>query len=127
LFAIGQQRHKRILVSGEGEQAREAAELSLDVVSLPRNGHPRTTYELEIELLPGGTRDDLQAAAEALAGFQLAPQPQSKFARALAIVDGTAAPDSQSGAEESSAAKTEAPAAEPEEKPTRAKSPGVAA
>ena len=90
LFAIGQERHKRMVISGEGEQAREAAELSLDVVSLPRNGHQRVIYELEIELLPGGTRDDLLAFGEALGGFQLAPQPQSKFARALAIVDGKA-------------------------------------
>src|SRR5439155_15216293 len=87
-----QERHKRRLISGEGESAREAAEMSLDVVSLPRNGHQQVIFELEIELLPAGTRDDLRAVGEALGGFQLAPQPESKFARALAIVDSAGLP-----------------------------------
>ncbi len=144
LFAIGQERHKRILVSGEGEQAREAAELSLDVVNLPRNGHQRVVYELEIELLPTGTRDDLQAVGEALGGFQLAPQPQSKFARALAIVDGAAidgaAVDNAAHDEPASEPQAETQAtshlpavseldpqaAEPEQ-PARPKTPGVQA
>ncbi len=136
LFAIGQERHKRILVAGEGEHAREVAELSLDVVSLPRNGHTYATYELEIELLPDGTRDDLTALSEALRGFQLSPQSQSKFERALAIVDAAPAPEPSAETEPALAAAPELPA-EPEPAPAqpaakaakaaRPKTPGVRA
>ncbi len=129
LFTIVQERHKRLVLAG-GDGAldsiveREVAELSLDMVSLPPNGRKELIYELEIELRPEGTRDDLNALAAALGDFALAPQGQSKFERALAIVDGG----------QKSPLAAEAPLAEPEpaepakkEKAPRAKSPGVRA
>jgi CHAD domain-containing protein len=128
IFAIGQERHKRIIVAGEGtEQQREAAELSLDVVSLLQNSHKQVVYELEIELRPIGTRDDLKALREALAGYQLAPQPRSKFERALAIVDGAAPEQLAASEQEAEPAEPAAPEPAPAKKAARPKSPGVRA
>jgi len=138
LFAIGQERHRRIVVGGDGsDQARDVAELSLDVVSLPQNGSAHTFYELEVELLPAGARDDLKALGEALRGYQLAPQPKSKFERALAVVDGAsnAPPVEAAGAPLTAAAAGAEPSAEPAvakparktAKAARPKTPGVRA
>jgi CHAD domain-containing protein len=129
IVAIGQERHKRVLVAGEGDAQREVAELSLDVVSLPQNGHKQVTYELEIELRPEGARDDLKALGEALAGYQLAPQPKSKFERALEIVNGPAANPPPPSAEQPAMAEQPAEPEPQESRPAKkaAKSPGVRA
>jgi triphosphatase len=129
LFAIGQERHKRILVGGDGgDRSRDVAELSLDVVSLPHNGSAHAVYELEVELLPDGTRDDLAALGEALRGFQLAAQSKSKFERALAIVDGSAAavPPAAAAAPDEPQAAPAVPAKKTP-KAARPKTPGVRA
>jgi len=132
IVSIGQERHKRIAVAGAGEPGgRETAELSLDVVSLPRDGQTQVTYELEIELLPDGKHADLQALEQALVGYQLAPQSSSKFERALALVDG-APPGQPAQAEPAAEPEAAPPGAAPHAKPpskkaARAKTPGVRA
>src|SRR5262249_34583357 len=70
------------------DDGREVAELSLDAVRLPQSGYPQVRYELEIELRPDGTRQDLKSLEKALAAYRLTPQGQSKFERALALVEG---------------------------------------
>ncbi len=119
-FAIQQERHKRLVLASPAEGGeREVAELSLDAVTLPQNGQPQVIYELEVELRPDGTRDDLLALGGALAGYPLLPQTQSKFERALALVGGQ--PAGQALPAE------EAEAHEPARKAPRPKTPGVRA
>lgn len=129
MFVIAQERHKRLVQAGTDPAAqREVAELSLDVVNLPRNGRGQVIYELEIELRPDGTRDDLLVLREALTGYQLAPQSLSKFERALALVDQAAAHElaaTDQPSDETPAAAAAEPA--PDKKPARPKSPGVRA
>ncbi len=88
LFSLRQRRHKRaVLDESAGEAGRLAAELSLDEVTLTLPRGEQLVYELEIELGPDGTPADLDAVGAALAEFELRPVAQSKFARALALLD----------------------------------------
>ncbi len=82
LCEIQQTRHVRPVLEGE----RLVAEWSLDKTRLFRGAQRASIWELEIELAPGGTEDDLQRLTEALcATFPLEPEPRSKFERALAL------------------------------------------
>ena len=83
LFVLEQTRHRRQARQDE----RVAAELSFDAVAISAQPGEALIYELEIELRPAGTLAEVQALGAALAGYGLQPQPLSKFARALALVD----------------------------------------
>lgn len=83
LFSLEQNRHRRQVWSGE----RLAAVLSLDVVTLSATANEAVSYELEIELLPHGTLADLELLSAAVADLGLPPQPRSKFARGLALLE----------------------------------------
>jgi len=86
LFVLRQLRVHRAVEDGE----RAVGELSLDTVNADIAGHKTLTRELEIELEPSGTREDLEALYAELQPYALAPAPQSKFERALALLDGHA-------------------------------------
>jgi CHAD domain-containing protein len=85
LFEIQQTRHSRPILDGE----RTVAELSLDHVCICRGESVALTFlELEAELAPDGTEDDLSRLAEALQGeWALVPESRSKFERGLALFD----------------------------------------
>jgi CHAD domain-containing protein len=90
LVTIDQVRTVSYLYDGE----RAVAELSIDDVdfhaaSPSEPGEPaHKTYELEAELLPDGTLDDLHALVQIFSEeYGLDPQPKSKFERALQIAD----------------------------------------
>jgi inorganic triphosphatase YgiF len=89
LFDLEQTRHRRVVCEGE----RTLAELNLDVVVLSVPAGDEVTYELEVELRPDGTTDHLEALAATLGGYGLAPQPRSKFTRALELLDHEAQPE----------------------------------
>jgi len=83
LFSLSQQRHKRAVHAGE----RLVAELSLDVVEMHIGGEAKATFELEAELAPDGTTDDLALmVADLMDKWQLQPQPRSKFEQGLAVL-----------------------------------------
>jgi len=85
LFEVHQQRFVRNLVRGE----RVGAELSLDRVRLLAGGQEREYLELEIELLPAGTRDELFSMLGALEKeLSLVPSSRSKFEEGLLLLDG---------------------------------------
>jgi inorganic triphosphatase YgiF len=64
------------------------AELSLDEGDISAGGLAEHFRELEIELLGGGTRADLDELVALLrARFALVPEDQSKLARGLALLD----------------------------------------
>lgn len=76
---LSQERLARRVFLGE----REVAELSLDRVFLA-GPDGRAWFEMELELRPEGGEDDLVALTAALGELaELAPEPRSKFARAL--------------------------------------------
>jgi inorganic triphosphatase YgiF len=78
LFDLRQTRHVRAVT--DGDQA--VAELSLDEVHAGENAY----FELEVELTLAGTMDDLRRLADELAThWKLAPEPRSKFERALTL------------------------------------------
>jgi CHAD domain-containing protein len=83
LYDIDQTRHNRVLVDG----GRAVAILSLDRVRVCRNRVVASSYlELEAELLPEGKEDDLRSiVAELVEEWNLVPERQSKFERALAL------------------------------------------
>ena len=90
LVTVDQVRTVSYLYEGE----RAVAELSIDNVdfytaSPSEPGEPaHKTYELEAELLPDGTLDDLHALVQIFSEeYGLDPQPKSKFERALQIAD----------------------------------------
>jgi CHAD domain-containing protein len=84
LFALQQTRTVRQVSLGEGH----VAELSLDEVHLAAGGREQTHFELEVELLPQGTEDDLAAMVNCLEDeWGLQPEPRSKFERALAFME----------------------------------------
>jgi CHAD domain-containing protein len=130
LFSLRQRRHKRAVVDdGAGEAGRLVAELSLDEVTLTLPVGERIVYELEIELSPDGAPADLDALGEALGLYELRPEPESKFQRALALLDESAA-ESLPGPAAAEPAEMEVlvelpPAAPP--KPEKPKTPGVRA
>jgi CHAD domain-containing protein len=78
---------------------RAVATLSLDRVRVCRNGVVATSYlELEAELLPEGTEGDLRRiAAELVEEWNLVPERQSKFERALALFPQGMALDTRAG------------------------------
>ncbi len=82
LVTLDQTRHVSILRDGD----REVAELSLDEVVITGPIGPQRAYELEAELRPDGTAADLAALVKVFSEeYDLAPQPHSKFERALAL------------------------------------------
>jgi len=84
MFAIRQRRDRRAV---EQDQ-RAVGELSLDTVETDIGGRKRVHREIEIELGPTGTMDDLRAIDAALHPYNLEPQSKSKFERALSKLDG---------------------------------------
>ncbi len=74
------------------------AVLSLDHVRAAAGERQQEYWELEIELLPAGSEDDLAAMVAALRqDGGLTPEPRSKFERGLALVDAALLPDGASG------------------------------
>ncbi len=67
------------------------AEFSLDEVHLAAGSRRTAFHELEVELAPAGTADDLAEIVAALqTGWALSPQKLSKFERGLAFLEQTA-------------------------------------
>ena len=84
LFSLSQQRHTRSVHAGD----RLVAELSLDVVEMHIGDEAKTTFEVEVELAPDGTPDDLALMVADLRDIrQLQPQPRSKFEQGLAVLN----------------------------------------
>jgi CHAD domain-containing protein len=82
LLVLRQMRHVRTLSDGQ----RPVAELSLDVI---RGIEPDPCYDLEIELLPGGTPTELSELVTAVEQqWGLTPTVLSKFERELGRVEG---------------------------------------
>jgi CHAD domain-containing protein len=113
LVTFDQTRHVSILRDGE----REVAELSLDEVVVAGAQGPVRAYELEAELRPDGTPADLEALARIFSEeYGLAPQPRSKFERALALAGvQPAAPNGHASETPTQRLPAEEPAPEPEE------------
>jgi inorganic triphosphatase YgiF len=85
LFRLGQERFVREVVDGD----RRVAVSSLDSVSLVMDGRSRQWRELEIELAPAGTEEDLSVLSGwVIAKLGLRPAAESKFERALKTLDG---------------------------------------
>ncbi len=82
LFDLRQTR----LVRQARQGARAVAQVSLDQVRVEAGDQTHIYYVLEIELLPQGTEQDLAACVACLQNdWRLAPEPLSKFERALAL------------------------------------------
>jgi triphosphatase len=110
LFTLRQFRATRAVEHGN----RVVGELSLDTVDADIAGRKTRTLELEIELGPSGTMDDLHAIDAELRQYDVKPQSTSKFERALAMLDessGKAAPKKKKEKKE----KKKAPGVRPEE------------
>jgi CHAD domain-containing protein len=83
MFKLTQIRHSRPILQAQ----RAVAELCLNRVSLYRKGKIDSYLELEAELLPQGTEQDLeQIATELQDQWDLNPEDLSKFERALATL-----------------------------------------
>jgi CHAD domain-containing protein/transposase-like protein len=86
LFELQQARTVRQASAGE----RLVAELSLDDVLVSIKGKQQTYLELEVELLPDGTEEDLTAIVSCLKDeWDLQAEPRSKFARGLFLLEET--------------------------------------
>ncbi len=83
LFTIRQHRAQRAVE----QEGRAVGTLSLDTVETDIDGRKKVGREIEIELGPTGTVEDLHAIGDALAPYKLKVQSKSKFARALARLD----------------------------------------
>lgn len=84
LFTLQQSRMVRRLEEGD----RSVAEWSLDEVRLTVGEREQVYFELEIELEPGGTEDDLEIVVACLQDeWGLRPEPRSKFERAMRFVE----------------------------------------
>ena len=84
LFGLYQQRYTRTVRAGD----RQVARLSLDVVRMRVDAGTESTFEVEVELLPAGTPDDLALmAADLRDKWGLQPQAYSKFERGLAALN----------------------------------------
>ncbi|HYP41256.1 MAG TPA: CYTH domain-containing protein [Chloroflexia bacterium] len=82
LVTVDQTRTVSYLYQGE----RRVAEMSLDEVAIQTSDEPVRSYELEVEMLPGGDISDLRILSSVLTEeYGLAPQPLSKFEQALAL------------------------------------------
>ena len=83
ILSLSQQRHTRIVWADD----RLVAELSLDVVKMHTGDEVETTFEVEVELLPTGTLDDLALmVADLQDKWRLQSQTRSKFERGLAAL-----------------------------------------
>jgi len=92
LISDVRRQRRAVQVSKQGKAAT-LAELALDHVRLSApvtHGRPADVYdEIEIELKPGGTTEDLFNFAELLrTRFALTPAKGSKFRRGLALLYG---------------------------------------
>ena len=84
LFDLRQTRVFRRMTQGE----LLVAQLSLDNVRIVANRRRKSHFELEVELAPQGTANDMRAIVTYLQDqWNLAPEPCSKFERALAFLD----------------------------------------
>jgi inorganic triphosphatase YgiF len=84
LFELRQTRTVRGITQG----ALRVAELSLDDVRMTAGNREQVYLEMEVELKPHGTEDDLSAIVACLRDeWQLKPEPLSKFERALAFLE----------------------------------------
>ena len=83
LFVIRQRRAVREVWQAQ----RRVGEWALDVVEVEAGKRSAVSHELEIELAPDGTLDDLHELGHALQAFALQPQPLSKFERALTLLE----------------------------------------
>lgn len=85
LFTLRQQRTVRLLL----RDGQTVAELSLDDVRIRRGKTVTAFSEVEVELKPAGDEAALETIAVCLRDkWGLAPEPRSKFERALALVEG---------------------------------------
>jgi CHAD domain-containing protein len=85
LFDLHQTRVIRLLSQDE----RTAAELSLDDVYLAAQGREQAYLELEVELSPQGSEEELATIVACLQDeWGLEPEPRSKFERALTFWEG---------------------------------------
>jgi CHAD domain-containing protein len=92
-FELSQSRHVRLMSS---PQAWHVAELSLDEVRLSSRNHAQVQYVCEVELLPQGNEQDLAEIQHCLQQeWGLLPEPQSKYERALALVNDESAEKAQ--------------------------------
>jgi CHAD domain-containing protein len=98
MFKLTQIRYSRPIHHAQ----RAVAELSLDRVSVHRAGEIASYLELEAELLPRGTKQELeQIAAELQGEWELRPESRSKFERALAhLGPGLSSPQGVEGCKE---------------------------
>ena len=97
LFDLRQNRIFRQVCQNE----RLVAELSLDEVHLAAGSGEQILLEVEIELQPQGTEDDLAAIVTCLRDeWGLEPEPLSKFERGLTFVEEATLGDTQPEAEE---------------------------
>ena len=88
LFQLQQVRFERVVSQAE----RPIAELSLDAVHLSAGERELSFFELEVELTPQGTEEDLAAIVVCLQDeWMLEPETGSKFERALAFLETTSA------------------------------------
>jgi inorganic triphosphatase YgiF len=86
LFEVNQRRFVRRLAQG----GRVAAEMSLDQIRLLAGRREIEYCELEVEILPDGTRDDLSSMLAALSSeMSLTPSRRSKFEEGLLLLDGS--------------------------------------
>jgi CHAD domain-containing protein len=84
LFDLRQTRLVRTLE----HDGREVAELSIDDVHLIVEDREQSYRELEVELTPSGTEEDLSVVTAVLGdGWGLRPEPRSKFERAMAFLE----------------------------------------
>jgi inorganic triphosphatase YgiF len=84
LFELQQLRTVRLITQDE----RLVAELSLDDVRVTAGNREQVYLEMEVELKPHGTEDDLSAIVACLRDeWQLKSEPLSKFERALAFLE----------------------------------------
>jgi ADP-ribose pyrophosphatase YjhB (NUDIX family) len=91
LFSLSQQRHTRTVYASRfaPQGDRLVAELSLDVVEMHIGVGAKVTFEVEVELAPEGTLEDLALmVADLRDKWQLQPQPRSKFEQGLAALNG---------------------------------------
>lgn len=84
LFELRQTRVMRFIKS---PKERTVAELCLDEVRFPKYADGKAYFELEVELLPEGTEQDLALIQNVLVNeWALVPESRSKFERALTMM-----------------------------------------
>ena len=106
LFRLSQSRFVRPLA----EREREVASASLDEVSVGTRGAVRKWHELEVELAPAGTEEDLAAISGWLRDtLGLIPSTVSKFEKGLAIAGRRARPRRPAEAGQETSILLEAP------------------